>query len=123
MTTTKMIIAGIFFLFIFLFGYSLNRSGKPYSTLILTLHKLISLAAFAFLAWTIYQVNQEAALSTVELVLSVLSGVFFVGSIISGGLLSTHLELPESVKTVHQITPRLTLITAAVSLYLLLART
>ena len=42
---TKFIIAGLFFVFILLSGVWLSRTGRPLNVLILTIHKLISLAA------------------------------------------------------------------------------
>jgi hypothetical protein len=68
MGTTQSIIAGagLFFLFIFLSGIWLSYSGKPVNVIILTIHKLISLAAVVFLIVTIYQINQVANLNTNE---------------------------------------------------------
>ncbi len=43
----RVIGAGLFFLFIFLSGIWLSRSGKPYSVVILSIHEFISLAAAA----------------------------------------------------------------------------
>jgi hypothetical protein len=44
----RVVSAGLFFLFIFLSGFWLSRTGKPYSGIILTIHKLIGLAAVPF---------------------------------------------------------------------------
>jgi len=49
----KVVGAGLFFLFIFLSGIWLSRSGKPLNGLILNIHKLISLAAGIFLIVTL----------------------------------------------------------------------
>jgi hypothetical protein len=78
MGTTQSIIvsAGLFFLFIFLSGIWLSHSGKPLNVIILTIHKLISLAAVVFLIITIYQINQVANLNTIELTAGVVTGFF-----------------------------------------------
>jgi hypothetical protein len=122
MNTTQLRIvgAGLFFLFIFLSGFWLSGSGKPYNGIILTIHKLISLAAVVFLGIAIYQRNQAAALSALELAASVVTGLLFLGAVITGGLLSTGKPMPAIILRLHQIAPYLTVLSAAAALYLLL---
>jgi hypothetical protein len=110
---------GLLFLFSFLSGFWLSKSGKPYSGIVLTIHKLISLAAVAFLAITLYRVNQVAKLNTIELTAGVVTGSFFLDAIVSGGLLSTDKPMPVVILRMHQITPLLTVLSTAVTLYLL----
>jgi hypothetical protein len=113
---------GLFFLAIFLTGVRLTRSGKPYSMIVLTIHKLISLAAVVFLAITMYQINQVSKLSAIELTAGVVTGLFFLGTTVTGGLLSTDKPMPGVILRLHQITPLLTVLSTAVTLYLLLSR-
>ena len=114
--------AGLFFLFIFLTGYRLSRSRKPYSMVVLAIHKLISLAAVALLVITLYQMNRAAGLSAAELVAGVITGLFLLGTMATGGLLSTAKPMPAIVHTLHKITPFLALLSNAVTLVLLLSR-
>ncbi len=114
--------AGLFFLFIFLTGYRMSRSGKPYSVVVLAIHKLISLAAVVLLVITLYQMNQAAGLSAAELIAGVITGLFLLGTMATGGLLSTAKPMPAIVHTLHKITPFLTVLSNAVTLYLLLSR-
>ena len=111
--------AGLFFVFIFLSGVWLSRSGKPLNGIILTIHKLISLAAIVFLVITIYQVNQAADLSALGLIAGVVTGLFFIGTIITGGLLSTGKPMPAAILAAHQAAPFLTVLSTAATLYLL----
>ncbi len=111
--------AGLFYLFIFLSGIWLSHSGKPLNVIILTIHKLISLAAVVFLVMTIYRINQVAKLSAIELIAVVVTGLLFLGTVISGGLLSTDKPMPAAILTMHQITPFLTVLSTAVTIYLL----
>jgi hypothetical protein len=122
-TQLRVVDAGLFFLFIFLSGFWLSRSGKPYSGIIYNIHKLISLAAVVFLVITIYRINQVAELSAMGLTAGVVTGLFFLGTIIAGGLLSTGKPTPAAILTMHQITPFLTVFSTAVTLYLVLSRT
>ncbi|MFH1632817.1 MAG: hypothetical protein ABIG63_02250 [Chloroflexota bacterium] len=118
----RVVSAGLFFLFIFLSGIWLGHSGKPYGVIILTIHKLISLAAVVFLVRTVYQINQAAKLSGVEFIAVVVTGLLFLGTIVVGGLLSTDKSMPASVSAMHQITPFLTVLSTATTLYLLQSR-
>jgi len=114
--------AGLFFLLIFLSGIWLSRSGRPLSGVLLTIHKLISLAAAVFLVVTVYQMNQVATLSGMELIVLVVTGLLFLGTGIIGGVLSTDKPLPGAMLRLHQIGPILTVLSTAVTLYFLLGR-
>ena len=114
--------AGLFFLFIFLSGFWLGRSGKPYSVIILTIHKMISLAAAIFLVITIYRINQVAKLSAIELLAVVVTGLLFLSTGVSGGLVSADKAMPVAVLRVHHIVPILTVLSTAATLFLVLGR-
>ena len=121
-TQSLVVGAGLFFLFIFLSGIWLTRSGKPYSGAVLTVHKLVSLAAVVLFIVALVRTNREATLSTIELSAGVVTGLLFLGTIVTGGLLSTDKPMPEAVLTLHRISPPLTVISTAVALYFLLPR-
>jgi len=114
--------AGLFFIFIFLSGIWLSRSGKPLNGIALTSHKLISLATAVFLVMIIYQTNQLATLGATGLVAVVVTGLLFLGTVIAGGILSTGKPVPAAILRMHQITPFLTVLSTAMTLYLLLSR-
>ncbi len=116
----RTLVTGMFYLFIFLSGIWLNRSGKPYNGIILTIHKLISLGTIVFLAITIRRIFQTSALSTVEIIVTIITGLFFLGTMITGGMLSVRRPMPKVVFKLHRITPLLTVLSTAVMLYLLL---
>jgi len=124
MSTNQIRIAdtGLLFLFIFLSGVWLSNSGKPLNGIILGIHKLISLAVVVFLVVIICRVNRTAKLSAIELSAAIVTGLFFLGTIITGGLLSTDKSVPAVILTMHQITPILTVLSTAATLYLLLYR-
>jgi len=117
----RVVSAGLFFLFIFLSGFWLSRTGKPYSGIILTIHKLIGLAAGAFLVMTVYRIHQVAPLSPVEITAIVVTVLFFAGNVATGGLLSTDKPMPAAISRMHQIMPFLTVLSTAVTLYLLVS--
>jgi hypothetical protein len=116
--TSKTIGTGVLFLFVFLSGLWLNRSGRPINTIILTIHKLIALGTLIFIGVTVYQINQTAQLSTAVIVATVMTGIFFIVTIIAGGLLS--LDRPVSaLSIVHKVGPFLTVAGTIVTMVLL----
>ena len=121
MTITPLRITGavLFFLFIILSGFWLSKSGRPFNSGILTIHKLISIGAVVFLAITIYQMNKVSRLSTIDIVAVVVTGVLFLITIVTGGLVSALKTTPAAILRTHQITPWLTTLSTAVTLILL----
>jgi hypothetical protein len=117
----KFINAGLFFLFIFLSGFWLSRTGKPYSTLIFTIHKLIGLAMGIFLILTVYRVHQAESLSALQISMTVVTVLFFIATVAAGGMLSIDKPMPLAVSFVHKLLPYLTVLSTGGALYLLLA--
>jgi hypothetical protein len=120
--TARAITAGLFFLLIFLSGIWLSRAGRPLNVAISTVHKLISLAAGIFLLMTIRQRHQVVPLNTSEWIGILFTGLCFLGTVASGGFLSSDKPMPVAVLRVHQIVPVLTALSSAVMLYLVLGR-
>ena len=115
--------AGAVFLVILLSGYGLSRSGKPYGTLVFTIHKLVAVAAVVTLGVTVYRMNRAGTLPAAGLLSAIVSGVFFLGTMATGGALSveaaTQTAMPALVHKLHQVTPYLTVLSTAVTLFLL----
>jgi hypothetical protein len=118
----RVIGTGLFFVFIFLSGYWLSRSGKPYGAIIFNIHKLVGLAMGVFLIVTVRQVHQVAPLGAAEIAAIVVTVLFFVGVVAAGGLLSVDKSMPVAVSMVHKLLPYVAVLSTAVTLYLLLNR-
>ena len=116
----KVAVAGLFFLGIFLSGFWLNHSGKPYGLLIFTLHKLVALGAVIFLGLTVYRFQQVYPLNALQIGVLALTAVQFLITIATGGMLSVEKAMPALVLRLHQVAPFLTVLSAGGSLYLLL---
>ena len=116
--------AGVCFLLILLSGFWLSRSGKPYGKAVFTVHKLASLAAVVLLGITVYQVKRDGMLSATGLLVAIVAGLFFLGTMVTGGLLSIPIDkpMPAIVHKLHQVTPYLTVLSTAGILYLLSRR-
>jgi hypothetical protein len=128
---SKVVGSGVFFLFIFIFGFWLSRLGKPYNQILFNVHKLIGLAAFIFLIVILVQRHKLMPLRPFEITTIVVTALIFVATIVAGGLLSVEASgglaslggpVRLAITLVHQIFPYLAVLTTAVSLYLLLFR-
>ncbi len=111
---------GLFFLLIFASGYWLHQSGKPYGALLFNLHKLIGFGLFLLLVIRIYQLHHATPLSALELTACLIAGLFFLATIVFGGLVSIDKAWPAIVSLAHKLLPYLTVLSTTFSLYLLL---
>lgn len=116
----RLINIGLFFLLIFASGFWLHYSGKPYGLILFNLHKLIGFGLFVLLIVRIYQVNHAVPLSTLELIACVVAGLFFLATIVFGGLVSIERTMPVAISLAHKLLPYLTALSTMASLYLLL---
>ena len=115
----KLLIAGIFFIFIILSGLWLRHAAKPINVILLTVHKLISLGALVFLAITVYRIHQVSALNPIEIAVCAITLLFFIALFVTGGLLSTGNPVNDGVSTIHKVSPILAVISTAGMIYLL----
>jgi hypothetical protein len=118
----RVVVTGLSFVFIFLSGYWLSRSGKPYSAIVFNIHKLVGLAIGVFLIMTVRQVHQVAPLGLADIIAIVVTVLLFVGVVAAGGLLSVDKPMPVAVSMVHKLLPYVAVLSTAVTLYLLLNR-
>jgi hypothetical protein len=117
---SKIVITSVFFVFILLSGFWLHRLGRPVNSLVLTIHKLISVAAVVYLAINLYRIHQVTPLSSLAIAASVVTFILFVVMIATGGLLSVEKEMPAFIHMIHRFTPYLTILATSATLYLLL---
>ena len=122
MSSTKIfiLVSGLFYLFIFLSGFWVRGDGKPYNSVILTIHKLILLAAGIILGIVLTRLNQAAGMSSSAIRAVVVTGVLFVVTVLSGGIWSIEKEIPTALLRLHQVSPFLTTLSTSVMLYLVI---
>ena len=125
---SKMIYTGAFFLFIFLSGFWLSRTGKPYNGLIFNIHKLIGLGAGIYLVRAVYLTYQAAPLSGMQWTAIVITVLLFILTVAAGGLLSAISEgslknvgeaMLRVIELVHEVSPYVIVVATGVTLYLL----
>lgn len=120
-TQTKILIAALLFLFIFLSGYWLSRLGKPYPTLVLTLHKLIGIGTAVYLGLTVSRLHQVNPLTPFQWIALGALAFFALVTVVTGGLTSVEKTFPVIVSRTHQIGPYVTILSGSVFFYLLFA--
>lgn len=120
--STRVLIAGLCFLVVFILGFWLRGSGRPYNGLLLTIHKLVAVGVLVFLIVMISQLNRVSRLSGLELTVALVALLLFLGTIATGALLTADKPMPAIVSTMHLITPFLTVLSTAGTLYMLLSR-
>ncbi len=114
--------AGLAFLAILVTGRRLSRLKRTGNTLLLTAHKVLSLASAALLAVTAYRTSEAGGLGSRDLATVLGAGALFVVTMASGALVSVRAAPPRSARTLHRIASLLTMVAAALALYFLLAR-
>ncbi|MBN1438954.1 MAG: hypothetical protein JW929_06040 [Anaerolineales bacterium] len=124
---SRLTVVGILFLAVFLTGYWLSRSAKPYPTLPLTVHKLIALADLVLLGIAVSWIHRSAPLAPGALGAVILAGVLLGATIVSGGLVSILgagglADISPGARTAislsHRILPYVSVLSAAGALYL-----
>jgi len=120
----RVVSMGAGFLIMFLSGFWLSRTGKPYGTFIFTIHKLIGVGIGILLFISVRQMHQTASLSPVEITAVAVTVLFFVATVTTGSLLSIPVSkpMPDFVSMLNNILPYFTVLSTAVTLYLLLNR-
>lgn len=113
----KIGIAALLMVVVFIFGFWLSHSGKPYSTILMTVHKLAALAALILLLVMVNQVQRVTPLNSAQIFLLVVMIVCFICTIVTGGLVSIDKALPAFVSTLHKISPYLVLLSIVAMLY------
>ena len=119
-TTARAAVAGLLLFLVFLTGIWLSRRGRPLNVGISTLHKLVGLAAGVLLLVIIYQRNRVVPLDAAEWIAIVVTSLCFLGTVVSGALLTSDDPMPVAVLRVHQVVPVLTALSSGATLYLLL---
>jgi hypothetical protein len=103
------------FLVVFLSGFRLHNLGKPYRTLLLTIHKLIPIALLVYLGLTVRLMTPFSNLAWLVILFAVFC---FVVMVATGGWVSAAKEAPKAVLVVHKVMPYLTVLATGAAIYL-----
>ena len=117
--TSKLIGTGLLLLFTLLSGVWLSHSGRPYNTVIFTIHKLIALGAVIFTVVTVQQLRTSVDIQTLAIGAIVVTGLLFLSLFASGALLSIGKPDHIAILTIHRVAPLLAVIATAATMILL----
>lgn len=119
--TSKLIGAGILFLFTLISGVILHHSSRPLSIGLVTVHKLIAVGTAVLVGMTINQLYKSVdGKVLIEIGLMVISALLLLALIATGALLTREeMLLPDLVLNIHKAAPLLALISSALTIFLL----
>jgi Na+/glutamate symporter len=117
---SKIIGTVLLFILTIVSGIWLSNSGKPLNTLIFNIHKLVALVSVIFIAIVIRNLLRNVEINHVILTLIIVTGLFVLILFISGALLSLGKPVNNIILTIHATTPIPTVITTAITIYLIL---
>ena len=101
--TVQLIISGISFFFILISGIWLSNLGKPYGTILFTIHKLIALAFFVYVFILSKKLLKTIEPNLVLWIFIVAAALSVVLILTTGGILSNQEEVKKSLVIVHKI--------------------
>ena len=101
-------------------GLWLSKSGKPYSTGIMTVHKLIALATCVFAGITLVTLIKTGDPQTLIIGLIILAGLSAVALFATGAMMSIEKTLRPAWRMIHRVAPFLLTGSAAASIWLLM---
>lgn len=99
-------------------GLILAHRGKPYGVGLVTVHKLVSLAAVILFGKTVYDAGPIGELGVPVLTAVVLTALLVVACFATGALLSTNRDQPPAVAVAHRFAPFVAVVSAATAIYL-----
>jgi hypothetical protein len=117
--TSTYLIALLFFLIMFPFGYWLSRMGKPYSNLLVTIHKLAGLGVGIYLVTSVYRAHQAAGLAPLQIAITTLTALIFIALVATGSILTAERTMPPIVAALHKVLPYLAVVSTGGLLYVL----
>lgn len=120
---SKLITLVFFAAVVFLTGYWLHRSGSPYGTAALTMHKLLALAAIGLAGTIVFTAYKGFGMQGNDLFLWACTIILLLIVIATGGMISAMESIPNWLIYVHRLLPYLATSVAAISVYQAISRT
>jgi hypothetical protein len=120
--TMKITTVGVLFLLIVLSGVWLTNTGKPYNPVVFNVHKLISVAGVIVTGIFVYKLLRSIEISPLLWTVTIVTGLLFIILLVTGGLLNLDKPFYDLMRTIHRITPAISIILTIVIFYLLLKK-
>lgn len=118
--TTKIIAAGILFLFTLISGLMVSRSGRPLNIWLVGVHKLIAVGTVVLIGIAVNQLYKTAdGKMLIGVGLAAITAVLFLALIATGAFLTREeMQLPEFVLNIHKAAPLLAMVSSIITVYL-----
>jgi hypothetical protein len=113
------LIPGLIFLLTLASGFWLSRAGKPLKTGIVTVHKLIALAAVILTVIRTYGALTTMDVQAILIALLAVIGLCAVTLFVTGALMSANKPGYGGLLTVHRVAPLVVVGAGVVAVYLL----
>ena len=114
---SRFVLPGIVFLLTVATGFWVGYSGRPYSTLVMTVHKLLALGALIVAAVQVVRRLRAARPRSLSIVLFVLAALCAVALFASGALMSIGTLDYALALTLHRVAPAVLLLAMALGIY------
>ena len=118
--TSKLVVAGILFLFTLISGVIVSHSSRPLNIGLVTFHKLIAVGTAVLVGMTINQLYKPVdGKVLIEIGLMVISALLLLALIATGAFLTREeMQLPEFVLNIHKVAPLLALLSSTLIIFL-----
>lgn len=120
--TLRVVLLAVAAIIVFVTGFLLTRAGRPYSAGILTLHKIIDVAAVIFIVVQVVMVARGAGLATIDWALVGVALLLVIATFATGGILSAGEQAAGWMLAAHRVLPWPLLMVLAGAVYRLGAR-
>ncbi len=120
-SVSRIVVVGLLLLFTLASGVWLSNSGKPYNTVIFTLHKLITLGTIIFIVATVGQLRPSVDIQALTIGAIAITGLLFLTQLVSGALLSLNIHLSGTALRIHQVASLLASIFSTATMYLVVS--
>jgi predicted cobalt transporter CbtA len=119
---TRILAVSLFFLFVFVSGFGLSFLPKPFNGMLMSVHKLTSLALTGYLVYVVVQFHRSGNFSGLEWAIWAIAGFSFLVAIVSGGMIAAAPTAPTAQTAAHRIAPLTAVIATAAAFCLFLLR-
>lgn len=99
----KLVTNSIIFIVTIISGIWLSKIEKPYNPLVFNIHKFIALAFIIYTIIISKGIYKTIQMNSILWILLILSGIFILLALISGGILSGKEEFLKSLSELHKI--------------------
>ncbi len=115
----KFILSAVFVLLMIISGFTVSRTGRPYNSLLFTVHKLISLGTLVYMVIHFSRVDRGILFSMPVILIVLCTAILFISLFATGGMLSAMKSPSVFIERTHHILPYLLAFSALSGIHLI----